>query len=121
MHMPSEILNTSIVPAVVGIGAVAERAGLPKRYAPLVSVAAGIALEALASTYTYHTAPVNYANAVLLGINLGASAVGLNVAALTATATTKRAAGAAKRAAVRVIKGHQPTAPAPAEPVTKAE
>lgn len=100
--MPSEILQSAIVPSVAGLEACVLSAGLPKKYAPLAAVVIGVGLECLAATYAYHHGPVNYANAVFEGIGLGLAAVGLKAATVTSVDTSKSAASGMRSAALRV-------------------
>ena len=69
--MDFDAYDIAIVPLIVGLVALATSFGLPKRFAPLLSLALG-----LVAAFVY-ISPGNIPQAILSGITLGLSAVGL--------------------------------------------
>lgn len=113
--MPSEILNASLVPAVAGVEYAMTQAGLPSRFAPLAAVLVGVSAECLAATYGYHHGPINYANAVFLGVGIGLAGGHLKTTTVVTYATGRAAVRGTGHvlavAASHLPRLHRPTAP----------
>ena len=69
--MDFQVYDIAIVPLIVGMVALATGLGLPKKFAPVVAVALGVAVG------IFYVAPGDVLQGVLAGTALGLSSVGL--------------------------------------------
>lgn len=70
MLMNVEVYDVALIPATMGLVEVAKSAGLPSKYAPIVSLVIGIALGVATSLD-------NIGKGIIVGIAIGLSASGL--------------------------------------------
>lgn len=101
------LFGVVIVPAVVGLTQVVKECGVPSRLAPAAAVFFGV-LAGLAQIYGAH---FQWIQAVVIGIALGLSAVGLYSGATSLFAATQAASPAASQAAPAI---QTPVSPSPA-------
>lgn len=87
------VAGVALVPVILGLVQVAREAGLPSRFAPLLSLAIGLGGGFAAEA---PTAPYNWQQAAVVGVALGLSASGLysGVAKLASPATAPEPAPA---------------------------
>jgi hypothetical protein len=79
-----QVYDVTILPIIVAIVAAIVKAGLPKKWAPAVSVVIGIAAG------IFYIAPHDPKQGVMIGIALGLAAVGLHSGTKNVVESTKK-------------------------------